>query len=354
MSELNRQETNRHDGAAVNADVADSEVLALFQAERHRLWSLAYRMLGIADDADEVMQDAWLRWQTVDRSTVVNPAAWLTTATSRLSLDRLRSAQRRRESYVGPWLPEPVETQRLLGSSSDYETDADPAEVAVLAETVSIGFLAVMERLNPVERAVFLLHDVFALPFDEIAPVVDRSPAATRQIAVRARARIEAERPRFAPDPSDVEQLAEAFLRAAASGDQSRLSDLLTEDVVLLSDGGAKARAARHPIVGHARVSRFLTGLARRVSEEFAFHPVSVNGSFAIYVTLNGEPDSVFMMSWLNNGGVGGHNTDDYTADEHMVDEYTADEYRVDRVYVVRNPDKLARFAEQWRVALGS
>ncbi len=316
------------------SDSPPDDVLGPFEAERDRLWRLSYRMLGIADDADEIVQDAWLRWQTVDRTTINNPAAWLTTVTSRLALDRLRSARRQRESYVGPWLPEPIETALLFDSGAEPDGfGIDPAEATVLAESVSMGFLAVMERLGPVERAVFLLHDVFRLPFDEVAGVVERSPEATRQIAVRARARIEAERPRFDPDPAQVEELVQAFLVATVSGDQSQLSELLVDDVVLVSDGGANVRAARHPIVGVDRVSRFLTGVARQASDNHAVHPVSVNGHFSVYITDNGRPDSVLIMNWA----------------EQESDEPGAVRHRVSRVYVVRNPDKLARFAAHWK-----
>lgn len=204
-------------------------------------------MLGTPDDADDVVQDAWLRWQSVDRSTITEPAAWLTTVTTRLAIDRLRSARRRREVYVGPWLPEPLPAG-----------DDQPFSSIAAAESLTLAFLTVLERLEPVERAVFLLHDVFGYPFAEVATYVERSEPAARQIAKRARDRVQAERPRVDADPEHAEELAAAFLGAVVEGDVEVLRRLLTDDVVHLSDGGPHRRAARRPVVGSDRVARLL------------------------------------------------------------------------------------------------
>ncbi len=290
--------------------------VARFEAERSRLRALAYRMLGTPDDADDVVQDAWLRWNDADRSAIDNPGAWLTTVTTRLALDKLKSAQRQRETYVGPWLPEPI-----ADGGADL-AGGDPVEVTLLAESVSFGFMTVMERLAPVERAVFLLHDVFGVPFDEIAATVDVSPAAARQIAKRARDRVQAERPRFAPNPADVERLADRFLAAMTTGDVDRVASLLTESVVHISDGGVSRHAARRPVVGRDRVARFLVNLTHRADETTEIHPVRANGQLGHLVLMGGEPWMLVVMNWAGE--------------------------QVDGIFAVVNPDKLARFHAEW------
>ena len=230
-----------------------------FVVERARPWGLAYRMLGSRADADDVVQDAWLRWNGADQTGVANPAAWLTTVASRLAVDRLRVRSRERQRYVGPWLPEPVLTgEPLVGSE-------DPTE---LADSLSIGFLAMLERLEPIERVVFLLSDVFDEPFRDIANVVDRSEAACRQIASRARRRVRDERRirTFRPSRSEADRLVEAFCLASVTGDLDGLSALLDAGVVLVSDGGAHAHAARRPVVGRPRVIRLITNLTKRMA----------------------------------------------------------------------------------------
>ncbi len=279
----------------------------IFEAERDRLWGVAYRITGVAADADEMVQDTWLRWQRAGTESadapIANPAGWLTTVVGRLALDRLRSAQRRRERYVGPWLPEPVDVDPLHGVGV-----VDPESASLLAESLSLGFMAVLERLGPVERVVFLLHDVFDLPFTEIAGIVDRTPAATRQIGVRARRRVRAERPRFAPEPADLDTLTARFLEAAYSGDPTDLHALLADDVVLVADAGAERRAARAPIVGPHRVGRYLVGLAKRfqpggvdegVEQQFA--AIRVNGQPALVISVDGELDTVITVTWVDD-----------------------------------------------------
>jgi len=229
-------------------------------AERPRLLGLAYRITGSRVDAEDVVQEAWERARRAD-DPVDRPSAWLTTVVSRLALDRLRATQRRRETYVGPWLPEPV-----VAVEEPRGPGADPAHLAEMAESLTFGFLRVLESLTPVERAVFVMADVFGVPFGEIAAVVDRSPDACRQVASRARSRVRDEH-RTGAATDDAERVADALVAALAAGDADRVVSLLAPDVVLVSDGGAEVRAARRPVVGPHRVGRLLINLARRTAE---------------------------------------------------------------------------------------
>lgn len=251
-----------------------------FEAERRRLFDVAYRLLGSVADCEDVLQEAYLRWADQAGRSIDNPPAFLTTVVSRLALDRLRSARSRREQYVGPWLPEPV------------AVSAGPDDDVVLAESLTFGFLAVLERLGPVERAVFVLHDVFAVPFAEIAGIVERSEPNCRQIARRARERVRAEGPgrRSRPTPSEQAGLIDAFLAAVVSGDVDRLEQLLAEDVVHVSDGGADHHAARRPVVGRHRVARLFVNLAKRAPQGAAVEMLTLNGEPSIMVTVEGRP----------------------------------------------------------------
>jgi RNA polymerase sigma-70 factor (ECF subfamily) len=273
-----------------------------FEAERARLTGLAYRITGSRTVAEDLVQEAWIRWSATDRSTIERPAAWLTTVTSRLALDHLRSAQHRRESYVGPWLPEPTPIA------------VDPAEHAELAESLSMGFLAVLERLGPTERVVFLLGEVFALPYAEIATVVDRSPEACRQIASRARTRVREGRPRFEATDDEAWQVAAAFLGAAQAGDLASLIALLDPEAVLVSDGGAEHRAARRPVTA-TRIPRLVANLARRM-------PTDAQLAFQL---LNGQPWVVLRQQEGPTQAMG----------------FSVVEGRIVRIWIVRNPDKL-------------
>lgn len=274
-----------------------------FEAERNRLVGLAYRITGSRTEADDIVQDAWLRWQRADPSTVARPAAWLTTVTSRLSLDRLKSAHHQRETYVGPWLPEAA------------NPEPGPAERAELAESLTIGFLAVLERLGPVERVVFLLADVFGLPFEEIAGVVDKSPEACRQVATRARRRVRQERPRFSSTDEEAWQLTAAFLEAAQAGDLDTLVSLLAPDALAISDGGADHHAARRPVVAE-RIPRFVANLARKgVHATDVLVPRLINGQPGVVVERNNTPAFALALS-VSNG-------------------------KVDRIYAIVNPKKL-------------
>jgi RNA polymerase sigma-70 factor, ECF subfamily len=259
-----------------------------FERERRRLRSLAYRMTGTPDDADDVVQEVWIRWQGADRSSIENDAAWLTTVTTRVAIDRLTSARATRELYVGPWIPEPVP-----------DAFVDPAEIAVASDSLALGFLRVLETLEPTERAVFLLHDVFAVPFAEVAATVGRNEAATRQMARRARVKVRDGRPRLTPPPAELRELSDAFLAAVLDGDVDRLATMLTEDVVHISDGGADHHAARRPVRGADKVARLFVNLARREwlpTDEFRW--VDVNGQLAGYVVRDAEPYLLTVLGW--------------------------------------------------------
>lgn len=248
--------------------------------DRRRLIGLAYRIVGSYADAEDVVQDAWLRWERLGddgRRAIERPVAWFTTVVSRLALDRLRSAQHQREMYVGPWLPEPVVS--AVGSG-------DPGEAVELAESLTLAFLTVLERLDPVERAVFVLVDLFGEPYSRVAPVVERSEEACRQIAHRARERVHREHRRRAP-ASRPDELVAAFFGACAMGDLDHLRRLLVDDVVLISDGGAFVHAARRPVVGAERVARFIANLTKRVPPGTDLVPVVVNGDPGL-VTFRG------------------------------------------------------------------
>jgi RNA polymerase sigma-70 factor, ECF subfamily len=256
--------------------------------ERHRslLFSIAYRMLGSVADAEDVVQEAYLRWQQAPEAEVRSPRSYLSAVVTRLSIDRLRSARARREEYVGPWLPEPLVSERA-------------EEVAVLdelSESLSIAFLVVLESLNPVERAVFLLREVFDYDYEEISRILGKSEDNCRQIAHRARQSVAARRPRFERSPEQEERLSRQFLEACMSGDMEGLISLLSEDVTLWSDGGGKVAAAPYPIYGPERVARFLLGVLRTVPPAFSARPAQVNGPPGVVGYVDGSPTGVVAL----------------------------------------------------------
>jgi len=276
-----------------------------FVAHRNLLFTVAYEMLGSAADAEDVLQETWLRWSEVDRAEVRDERAYLVRITTRLSLNRMRTMARRRESYVGPWLPEP-----LL-------TSPDVAEDVELADSLSTAMLVVLETLTPTERAVFVLREVFDLAYDEIASAVDKSPAAVRQIASRARGHVAERRPRGDVTPSQRDEVIARFLGATASGDLQGLMDVLAPDVVLLTDGGGVKKAALRPILGREKVVRFLDAVA---PEGVQADVVVVNGAPALRLLIDGEVDGIGTML-VEDGLVTG-------------------------LYIVRNPEKLRRLDE--------
>lgn len=287
-------------GAGAGAEV--------FMAARPRLRALAYRFLGSVADAEDVVQAAWLRWAATEREAVGDAEAFLRRIVARLCLDELKAARRKRETYIGPWLPEPV-------------VETDPLAGRAAAEEVSVALMLALERLSPLERAAFLLHDVFGDGFEAVAATLGRSPAAVRQLAARARAHVQQARPRFPVTPEEGRRIAGAFRAAVESGDAAALARLLAEDAVLRTDGGGVVSAARNPVVGADRIARFFAGLARKVR-------------------LGRRHD----MAWIN--GLPGY----VTRFEDGAVQTTALEIeagQVRAVYIVRNPDKLRGVVRQ-------
>lgn len=280
----------------------------LFVAHRNLLFTVAYEMLGSAADAEDVLQEVWLRWSAVDVAEVRDPRAYLVRTTTRLALNRIRTLSRRRESYVGPWLPEPLLTA------------PDVAEDVALADSVSTAMLLVLETLTPTERAVFVLREVFDLPYDEIAAAVDKTPAAVRQVAHRARSHVAARRPQQAVTDRDRGAVVSRFLEAASTGDLQGLMDVLAPDVVLLTDGGGLKQAALKPISGVDKVLRFLAGVQAKSGPAGAY-PLTVNGEPGLGLMLDGALEAVATVRI--DGG------------------------RVTGIYLVRNPEKLGRVSEE-------
>ncbi|MEV3912789.1 RNA polymerase sigma-70 factor [Streptomyces canus] len=280
----------------------------VFEEHRPVLMGVAYRMLGRVTDAEDVVQDAWLRWSAADRSEVREPRAYLVRVTTRLAIDRLRQVKARGETYVGPWLPEPYVT--------DFgDTVPDTAEQAVLADSVSLAVLVVMESLSPLERAVFVLREAFGYPYADIAAMLDRGEPAVRQLAGRARRHVEERRPRYEVDPVRRRDLTERFLAAAGGGDLEGLMSLLAPDVRLVGDSGGKTKAPLRVLESADHVGRFLVGVAEKGVPDISWRFLELNGGPAVLVLSGGKPDSVFQLDVLDG--------------------------RIQSVYVIRNPDKL-------------
>ena len=272
---------------AINSEV--------FERLRPKLQGVAYGMLGSVMDAEDVVQDAYLRWADTDVTNIDSSAAWLTTVTTRLAIDRLRSAQKRRETYVGPWLPEPL--------VSDFATD--PAELVQEAESLSMAMLTAMERLNPIERAVLLLREVFDMDYPDIADVVDKSPANCRQIAVRARERV-GDRTRDRRHNLATEQrLLAGYVAAVTAGDVDQLAAIFAEDVVLWADGGGKVRAARHPLHGSHRVARHLVGVRHQTPPDVSVAVVRANGDPALLARVGEESIGLIVLELTDDLVVG-------------------------------------------------
>jgi RNA polymerase sigma-70 factor (TIGR02957 family) len=291
-------------GPLVGDDRMDCATEA-FAAHRNLLFTVAYEMLGSAADAEDVLQETWLRWAGVDLGIVRDQRAYLVRITTRQALSRLRTLGRRKESYIGPWLPEPLLTA------------PDVAEDVELADSVSMAMLLVLETLTPAERAVFVLREVFDLEYDEIAEAMDKSPAAVRQIAHRARAHVAARRPRAVVSPAQTRAALEAFQRAIETGDLQSLLDTLAPDVVFLGDGGGVVPAALAPVAGADTVARVLG----RIAAAALLQPAQVNGYPALIIRLNGEIDTVIAVR-IEDGLITG-------------------------LYAVRNPEKLSRMEQE-------
>jgi RNA polymerase sigma-70 factor (ECF subfamily) len=281
-----------------------------FEAYRPLLFGIAYRMLGSAMEAEDVVQDAYLRYQATPPETIRSEKAFLSTVVTRLCLDQLKSARSRRESYVGPWLPEPLLTDALGGAPA-------PADRVTRGESISMAFLVLLESLTPLERAVFLLHEVFEYGYDEVAAIVGRSEAACRQLYRRARQHVLERRPRFPAAPSEQQRLTESFLRACERGDLNELMELLAEDVTMWSDGGGKVRAAPRPIHGRDAVARFILGILRKAPPGMRVQPAEVNASVGILSYLDDQPFGALTLE--------------------------SDGRRIHGLRIVVNPDKLTR-----------
>lgn len=279
---------------------------AAFEVNRRRLWGVAYRMLGSRADADDMVQEAYLRWHGAPTAEVRTPEAWLVTATTRLCIDRLRQLRTEREAYVGPWLPEPL---------VDEVPAADAA--AELASDLSVAFLAVLERLAPEERAAFLLHDVFDSGYGEVAEVLGKSEAACRQIVSRARRRVREQRTRVQVSAQARERLVESFMRAIQLRDRDALLAMFADEAALTSDGGGKAKAAQKVVRGGASVARYLLGVLRGAHERLTLQKIVVNGETGVALRVEGR--LVAVMSLVTDGR------------------------RIFGVYSVLNPDKLRR-----------
>ncbi|MFE7232348.1 RNA polymerase sigma-70 factor [Streptomyces sp. NPDC002405] len=285
-----------------------------FIAHRNLLFTVAYEMLGSAADAEDVLQETWLRWVEVDLAQVRDQRAYLVRITTRQSLNRLRAMKRRKEAYVGPWLPEPLLTA------------PDVAQDVELAESVSMALMLVLETLSPTERAVFVLREVFEVGYDEIAAAVDKSPAAVRQIAHRARRHVDARRPRKVVSPGETRAALESFQRAFETGDLQGLLDVLAPEVVLMSDGGGVKHAALRPVVGAEKVVRLFVGGAGKVQGRIAIAPTLVNGGPALFVRLDGEIDGIMAAR--------------------------VEDARITGLYYVRNPEKLSRVESETPLTL--
>ncbi|NEA33692.1 RNA polymerase sigma-70 factor [Streptomyces sp. SID13031] len=290
---------------------SDEELAVEFDEHRRVLVGAAYRVVGSVVDAEDVVQETWLRWAAADRDEVRDVRAYLIRITTRLALNRLRAQKAQREQYVGPWLPEP------LGSTHDLGKD-DPAVVAEVADSVSMAMLVVLETLSPLERATFVLREVFDLPFGEIADTLGRSEPAVRQLAHRAREHVHARQPRHQVDKARHTEVTSQFLTAAWSGDFDQMVSLLAPDVELVSDGGGKKKAALRPLLGQVKIARWLLALVAPGQHAYNFEVrlTDLNGDQG-FVFYDGEtPDSACFLE-LDEAG------------------------RISQIYIIRNPDKL-------------
>jgi RNA polymerase sigma-70 factor, ECF subfamily len=285
----------------------DIHSLSLFENERSHLFGIAYRMLGSAAEADDILQETFLRWSSRSERDVDSPRAFLTTVLVRLCLDQLKSARARREEYVGPWLPEPI-------------VDTTPEEQTERAESINIAFLVLLERLSPLERAAFLLHEVFDQPFNEVATTLGTSEAACRQLASRARAHVDEGRARFTASADKKRELLTGFLTACAAGDASALTKILADDVVLRSDGGGRVTAALKPIYGPDKVARFSIGVAKKASGDVTLELTTINGELG--ALLEDASGTVITAVTLSVRGD-----------------------RITDVWIVNNPEKLSRLS---------
>lgn len=296
-------------------EVREDPGVEVFERHRRRLFGLAYRMLGSVGDAEDAVQDTFLRWHRTERSAIQTPEAWLVTACTRLCIDRLRAAKVERLTYTGTWLPEPL---------VELEVSAPPAETA---DDLSMALLVVLERLSPAERAAYLLREAFDYDYPQIAAALQKSEAACRQLVSRAQKHLKAQRPRFAADTAAARRLAETFSAATRAGDVKAFAGLLAKDAMLWSDGGGKARAALNVIYGADKVARFFAGLAPKQPRGLRRVFAHVNGQPGWLIYHDGAPYLAMALDidWAAEGGDG------------------KSRGAVRNVFIMRNPDKLAR-----------
>lgn len=293
-----------------SAAPADSAALAVFSAQRERLLALGYRFLGSFADAEDIVQETYLRWARVDPAKIDQPAAFLMRTAARLCLDQLKSARARRERYVGPWLPEPIVEEISVAADAHAER----------ADDISVALLLALERLSPLERATFVLHDVFGQPFTEIAQVLDRTPATCRQLAKRARDHLRTATPRYRIPTEEHQRITREFLAAARSGDAVRLGELLAQDAVLHSDGGGKVRAALRIIAGRDRIARLFASLGRRFWQTADVRLARINGQIGVVMRDSRGATQTLALDCSPDG--------------------------IAALYLVRNPDKLRRLTD--------
>jgi RNA polymerase sigma-70 factor, ECF subfamily len=280
---------------------------SVFEEYRPVLARLAYRMLGSVTDADDVVQEAYVRWTGANQATIKSPRAYLYSIVTRLSIDARQSIDERKHSYIGPWLPEPLVEPDL----------GEPGRRLETAESVSMAILMILESLSPVERAAYLLRRIFDYGYDEIAAILDKPEPSCRQLVSRAEGRILERRPRFEPEPAEVARLTDAFVGACASGDLDGLVGLLATDAVLYSDGGGKVLAALAPIRGADHIARFFIGIMKKAPADMAVRRVRVNGQPGLLTLIGGQIFNVLTFDVAND--------------------------RITACFIVRNPDKLAR-----------
>ena len=288
--------------------VDDKSRAEIFNQYRLRLFGIAYRMLGTRADSEDVVQEAYLRWHKANSENIESPEAWLVTIVTRLSIDRLRSLAKEREAYVGPWLPEPLFTNKIY----------TPEEELEFASNLSMAFMALLERLSPVERAAFLLRDVFDCSYAEIASIVGKSETACRQLIHRARNRVRSEKPRYEATDADRRHLIEKFVAAVGAGDEATLLSLFAEDATMTSDGGGRVTSARKVILGRNKISRLYHHLGLKTKGLFKVKILPINGELGIVTTVFGQPFAATV--------------------------FEIDDERIRAVYQVMNPDKLKSF----------
>jgi RNA polymerase sigma-70 factor (TIGR02957 family) len=283
------------------------DATAAFMSVRPRLFGIAYRVLGSANDAEDILQEAWLRWQKYDRLTVEDPGAFLATTTTRLAINFAQSARARREAYIGPWLPEPV------------DTTLDPGLGAERGEALEFAVLLLLEQLTPTERAAYVLREAFDYPYAQIAEIIQGNEASTRQLVSRARKHLATKRRAAPVSRSNQQRLLDAFIAAAQTGDLATLEGLFAEDVVSYSDGGGNARASIHPVLGRATVAKFIRAFASRFWAGVTLRPTEANGQPAVALVRDGDTFAVVALT---------------VAEDH-----------IEQVLWMMNPEKLTRLA---------